>query len=64
MPLGPGGVVDAAIDVYAGDSGGTVDAEAVVIRKAHRRPSRPGGRTATNATITITMTTTSIGWRD
>ncbi len=41
MPSGPGGVVHAAINIYAGDSGMTVNDLAVVIPKACRRPSRP-----------------------
>ncbi len=41
MPPGPGGVIDATIDVYVGDSGGTIDAAAVIVRKARRCPSLP-----------------------
>ena len=64
MPPGPGGVADATITVYVEDSGGTVYAAAIVVRKARCRPSHLVGRMATNATIMNITTTTSIGWWD
>ena len=44
MPPGPGSVVNAAIDIYAGDSNWTLDAAVVVIRKARHHPLRPWSR--------------------
>ena len=49
IPPRPGGIVNAAIGVYARDLDGTIDATAVVVRKACRHPSCPrsGGRQQT-----------------
>ena len=49
MPPGPGGVIDAAINIHAGDFGRTINATAIVVHKARHHPSRPrsGGRQQT-----------------
>jgi hypothetical protein len=49
MPPGPGGIINAVINIYPGNSSRTINTAVIVVRKACRRPSRPqlGGRQQT-----------------